>query len=52
VKALKILLNIQVVGALGVVVALIPRFTRKIEVQRVVFKDVEPPLGIDDCSTA
>jgi AsmA protein len=40
------------VGALGVMVALMPRFSKKIKVQRVVSKDVKPPLETDDCSTA
>jgi hypothetical protein len=29
-----------------------PRFSKKIKVQRVVSKDVKPPLETDDCSTA
>ena len=39
-------------GALDVVIALMPRLFRKVEVQGAVLKDVEPPLETDDCSTA
>ena len=37
---------------LGVVAALMPRFSRKFVVQRVVLKDFEPSLETDNCSTA